>query len=187
MSNDTTKLISRAKDQHDQQAYAELYQKYKGLVYSQVLGMLKQDDQVDDIVIEVFTKAFKNLHQYQPTGSFKSWITSIARNHTLDFFRKKNTKAVSLDDDTNSITEVEDDSQGVLQDIIKEEEIASLRHMIEALKPKYRTLIELRYYEEKSYDEIAEIVALPLGTVKAQLFRARALLSEIIQNRKNNA
>jgi len=184
MEDNTTELISRAKDQHDQHAYALLYQKYKGLVYSQVLSMLKQDDQVDDIVIEVFTKAFKNLHQYQPTGSFKSWLTSIARNHTLDFFRKKSTSQVSLDDERNTgIAQVEDDALGALQGIIKQEEVASLKHMIEALKPKYRTLIELRYFEEKSYEEIAELVALPLGTVKAQLFRARALLSEIIQKR----
>ena len=182
------RLIDLARDQKDEQAYAEIFARYKGYVFHLVLQMIRDHDIAEDLLVEVFTKAFRKLDTFQPKSSFSSWISTIAKNHTLDYLRKKRPIKVSLDaamdsDDDSPYLELEDQEPIVVDQIILAERNKRVRQIVDKLKPKYRTLIELRYYKELSYEEIAQKLNIPLGTVKAQLFRARDLLSQIVKSK----
>lgn len=137
--------------------------------------------------METFSKAFQRLEQYTPAFAFSTWLFKIASNHTIDFIRKKRIKALSLDqgfqnDDGDSMEiHVADDGLDPFQSLEKKERIERMRDVVGQLKPRYRRLVELRYFEEQSYEEISEELDLPLGTVKAQLFRARDILFQVMK------
>lgn len=183
-------LVRRAVDEGDQKAYAELMKHYKDSIYFMLLKMTNSPDDADDLTIEAFGKAFKKLHQYTPNYAFSTWLFKIASNNCIDFIRKKKKITVSIDksyDDENG-TEMSQTlpSEGMdpEEHIMKKQKIKLMHEVVEKLKPRYRRLIELRYFKELSYEEIAEELELPLGTVKAQLFRAREFLFNILKNSK---
>jgi RNA polymerase sigma factor (sigma-70 family) len=183
-------LVRAALDKGEQNAYAELMKNYRDTLYFMMLKMTNNPEDADDLTIEAFGKAFKNLKQYTPDYAFSTWLFRIASNNCIDFIRKrKMNESVSVN--LNELTESGDDLADILpspsrnpeEDIIRQQRIQALRDVIERLKPQYRKLIELRYYEERSYEEISVEMSLPIGTVKAQLFRARELIYHILKNR----
>ena len=184
-------LVKRALES-DQMAYAELMERYRDSIYFLVLKMVNNRDDADDLTIEAFGKAFKRLHQYTPQFAFSTWLFKIASNNCIDFIRKKRINALSLDQGfTNedgdsmafSIKDVELDPAESLE---KSQRVQKMRAVVQQLKPRYRELVELRYFKEYSYEEIAEELDLPLGTVKAQLFRAREFLLNMMKNTKDH-
>ncbi|MEN9639149.1 MAG: hypothetical protein RLZZ262_1017 [Bacteroidota bacterium] len=186
------KLVQRAIQDKDQRAYAELMQRYREPIYFMLLKMVNNKDDAEDLTIEAFGKAFKRLEQYTPQFAFSTWLFKIATNNCIDFIRKKRIKAISIDqgyqtDDGESIEiSVKDMVMDPAEAMQKEERIRKMREIVDKLKPRYRRLVELRYFEERAYEEIAEELNLPLGTVKAQLFRAREFLFQMMQNTKDN-
>lgn len=183
-------LVCRARDKNDEKAYAELMGKYRDSIYFMMLKMVKNGDDADDLTIEAFGKAFNRIHQYTPKFAFSTWLFRIATNNCIDFIRKK--KMVTL-----SIDKTFDDGEGgemsfhLKADMLNPEEklekkqkIRIMREIVDQLKPRYRELVVLRYFKELSYEEIATETELPLGTVKAQLFRARNQLYKLMQNKK---
>ncbi len=183
-------LVSRAKD-GDQKAYAELMQRYKESIYFMALKMVNNKDDAMDLTVETFGKAFENIEKYKPDFAFSTWLFRIATNNCIDFIRKKRLKMVSLqtlseDDKEEKQLQIASDTLNPEQTSIKKQESEKLKSIVEQLPQRYRTLIILRYYDEQSYEEIAQQLDLPLGTVKAQLFRARDLMSNIMNRRKNN-
>ncbi|MEQ8323255.1 MAG: sigma-70 family RNA polymerase sigma factor [Vicingaceae bacterium] len=185
------RLIKRALDHGDQHAYAELMDKYKESIYYMMLKMVQNVDDADDLTIEAFGKAFKRLDQYVPTYAFSTWLFRIATNNCIDFIRKKRLKTLSIDkpyeDDEGDESHMSIDSGGLNpeQTFIKEQKIKHMRKVVDQLKPRYKNLVVLRYFNELSYEEISEELNLPLGTVKAQLFRAREFLFEIMKNSRD--
>ncbi len=185
-------LIQLALHKGDQKAYAELLQRYRESVYYTMLRMCNNKEDADDLTIEAFGRAFKRLNQYTPTYAFSTWLFKIATNNAIDFLRnKKKNTSISLDfkmendegqEFSKSITSQTLDPE---EHIIKKQKINMLRVVVDKLKPRYKELVEMRYYEELSYDEIAEKLDLPVGTVKAQLFRAREFLFNILKNQEN--
>ncbi len=172
----------------NQQAYAQLLGKYRDAIYFMLLKMVNNPVDADDLTIEAFGKAFKNLNQYTPNFAFSTWLFKIASNNCIDYIRKQRTNTVSLD---QSMDEEENLSPSSLiqsetldpeASMINEQKIRLMRDVVTKLKPRYRSLIELRYFREYSYEEIAHELELPIGTVKAQLFRARELLLNILKN-----
>ncbi len=179
-------LVLRAQ-QGDQKAYAELMERYRDSIFHMVNKMVFSSDDAEDLTIESFGKAFQRLDQYTPAFAFSTWLFKLASNHTIDFIRKKKLNALSLDrgftsedGDTMEI-HVRDEQLDPMEALQKKERVALLRDVVSALKPRYRRLVELRYFEEMSYDEIAQELDLPLGTIKAQLFRARDMLAEVMR------
>lgn len=178
-------LIDRAVRDKDQQAYATLMKRYKKAVYFMVLKMIRDTDDAEDLTMEAFAKAFRNLHKFKKDYTFSTWLFRIATNNTIDFIRKKKLKTMSLnntltDDGGNSVNiDVEDDDNNPQDEFIKSQRIEMVRIFVDKLPAKYRKLVKLRYFDELSYDEIAEELGKPLGTVKAQLHRSRELLYEI--------
>jgi len=183
-------LVKAAVEKGEQNAYAELMKNYRDTLYFMMLKMTNNPQDADDLTIEAFGKAFKNLRHYTPDFAFSTWLFKIASNNCIDFIRKRqNNEPISYN--LNDLAETGDDLADILpstnrtpeEDIIRQQKIQSLREVIDRLKPHYKRLIELRYYEERSYEEISMELDMPLGTVKAQLFRAREFLYHILKNR----
>ncbi len=178
-------LVQRA-NEGDQKAYAELMDRYRDAIYYMLLKMVNNTSDAEDLTIEAFGKAFKNIQQYAPNYAFSTWLFKIATNNCIDFIRKKKASHVSLDQNDDEHEKASMDIQAPVMDpeetMINEQKIKLMRSIVDKLKPRYRKLIELRYFKELSYEEIAEELELPIGTVKAQLFRARELLYNILKS-----
>ena len=174
----------------DQKSYAELMSRYKDSIYFMLLKMVNNRDDADDLTIEAFGKAFKNLHQYTPDFAFSTWLFKIATNNCIDFIRRKRKFTFSIDKsmENDSGQEMQFEIKSPMLDpeenMIKKQKAMLMRDVVEKLKPRYKRLVELRYFQERSYEEIADELKLPLGTVKAQLFRAREFLYQILKNQE---
>ena len=174
----------------DEKAYSRLMKRYKDAIYFMLLKMVNNKTDAEDLAIEAFGKAFANIHQYEPQFAFSTWLFRIASNNAIDHLRKKRVATVSLEpslgpDKTMGIEynyNARTDSDTPEEAFIKEQNAKLLRKAVSTLKPRYRTLLELRYFKEYSYAEIAEELDLPLGTVKVQLFRSREMLFELLKN-----
>ncbi|MQY78466.1 MAG: sigma-70 family RNA polymerase sigma factor [Bacteroidetes bacterium] len=169
----------------DQKAYAELLGRYRDAIYYMLLKMVNNPIDAEDLTIEAFSKAFKNIEQYTPNFAFSTWLFKIASNNCIDFIRKKRGSHISIDQGQEEQDTISDAIQASTLDpeenLIKQQKVILTRTIVTKLKPRYRRLIELRYFKEYSYEEIAEELDLPIGTVKAQLFRARELLYNILK------
>jgi RNA polymerase sigma factor (sigma-70 family) len=185
-------LILRATEDSDQKAYAELMERYRDSIFHLCRKMVFNDDDADDLTIETFGKAFQRLKQYTPAFAFSTWLFKIASNHCIDFIRKKRINALSLDkgiateEGGNIQFTVKDEAPDPIETLEKKQRVEKMRLVVSELKPRYRRLVELRYFEEYSYDEIALELDLPLGTVKAQLYRARDILASVMEGSKKH-
>jgi RNA polymerase sigma factor (sigma-70 family) len=182
------KLVRTALD-GDEKAFARLLARYKDAIYFMLLKMVNNRSDAEDLTLEAFGKAFKNLHQYTPTYAFSTWLFKIASNNCIDFLRKKkgvflpieNNESVSPDPIKLPSKELNPEEK-----LIRQQKAILLRKVVRRLKPRYQNLVELRYFREFSYEEIAKELNLPLGTVKAQLFRAREMLFKMIESTEIN-
>ncbi|MEI6683216.1 MAG: sigma-70 family RNA polymerase sigma factor [Bacteroidota bacterium] len=179
-------LVQSALNRGDQQAYADLLNKYRDTLYFMMLKMTNNPTDAEDLTIEAFGKAFKNLKQYSPDFAFSTWLFKIAANNCIDFLRKsKRIQFADNYDDEESPDAPANIPSHTLdpeEKIIEKQKIQLMHEVVDKLKPHYRHLIELQYFKEWSYEEIATELNLPLGTVKAQLFRAREFLYQILRN-----
>lgn len=182
-------LIKRAMA-GEQKAYAELMERYRDAIYYMLLKMVNNRTDAEDLTIEAFGKAFKNIHQYTPNFAFSTWLFKIATNNCVDFIRKRKANIVSIDNVSTDSDSSHPSPTAMLstnlpdpeENFIKKQNIKLVQLIVAELKPRYRKLVELRYFKEYSYEEIAQELSLPLGTVKAQLFRAREILLNILNN-----
>lgn len=179
-------LVKLAVEKRDQNAFAKLMSRYKDSIFFMVLKMVHNRDDAEDITMESFSKAFNNIDKYDQRYAFSTWLFKIATNNSIDFIRKKRLDTTSIDKTTENdkgdeiSIDVKSDAANPEETMMKAQRAFSVRGSLSKLDPKYRQLIELRYYEELSYEEIAEQLDLPLGTVKAQLFRAKDMLCKLI-------
>ncbi|MCC3155526.1 sigma-70 family RNA polymerase sigma factor [Hymenobacter sp. BT770] len=170
-------------------AYEALLDRYRRSVYHVVLKMVHDPDDADDLTLEVFAKAFRSLACYRPEYAFSTWLFRIASNHSIDFVRRKKLHTQSIHQEVSTGTsegfflEVPAQDPDPQEAYIRQQRQELVQALVERLPPKYRRLVRLRYFEERSYDEIATETQAPLGTVKAQLFRARELLFELAKGR----
>lgn len=183
------RLVKRALEEGDQKAYAELLHRYRESVFFTMMKMCNNKDDAEDLTIEAFGRAFKKLDQYSPDYAFSTWLFKIASNNAIDFLRRKKQKyAVSIDNKSEDY-EGADHSQNIKsatpdpeETFIRKQKNSQIRLLVDNLKPKYREMIELFYFQEMSHEEISQRLNLPIGTIKAQLFRARDLLYNALKN-----
>ncbi|TAF67093.1 MAG: sigma-70 family RNA polymerase sigma factor [Cytophagales bacterium] len=184
-------LIDLAKE-NDQKAYAELMDRYRKPVYYTILKMVKNVDDAEDLTIEAFAKAFKGLSKFKKEYSFSTWLFRIATNNCIDFIRKKKLETFSIsstfkdDEGGDVVLDIKDGSLDPHEKSIKSQKIEVMQMIVSKLPAKYQRLVKLRYFQELSYEEIAKEVDIPLGTVKAQLHRAKELLYDMIKNKKDH-
>ena len=177
--------------QGDEKAFARLLSRYKDTIYFMLLKMLNNRSDAEDLTIEAFGKAFKNLHQYSPTYAFSTWLFKIASNNCIDFLRKRKGITISIESDDehsemSEVARIKSKDLNPEEKLIRKQKAILLQKVVRRLKPHYQELVELRYFREMSYEEIAEELNLPLGTVKAQLFRARQMLFKLIEGTEMN-
>lgn len=174
----------------DEKAFARLLARYKDAIYFMLLKMVNNRSDAEDLTLEAFGKAFKNLHQYSPTYAFSTWLFKIASNNCIDFLRKRKGMFVSIENneqpENSDQIKIPSKEPNPEEKLIRMQKAILLRKVVRRLKPRYQTLVELRYFNEFSYEEIAKELNLPLGTVKAQLFRAREMLFKMIETTEMN-
>jgi RNA polymerase sigma-70 factor (ECF subfamily) len=181
-------LVQQAINHGNQKAYAELLNNYRDSLYFMLLKMTNNPADAEDLTIEAFGKAFRNLHQYTLEFAFSTWLFRIAANNCIDYLRKKNrmqfTSGINPDGEVTDTypSNLPSPNPGPEEMAITKQKIQLMREVVEKLKPHYRDLVEMRYFKEFSYEEIAETLDIPLGTVKAQLFRAREFLYDILKD-----
>lgn len=181
-------LVEQAKN-GDEKAFAALLNRYRDSIYYMLLKMVNNSSDAKDLTIEAFSKAFQSINTYTPDFAFSTWLFKIATNNCIDFLRKKHKTPQVLeqtdeDDDEGYEARIESDSPDPEEIMINNQDIDNLHKVVEQLKPKYRKLIELRYFREYSYEEISEELKIPIGTVKVQLFRAKAILYELLSRQR---
>ena len=176
----------------DDKAYAKLLTRYKRPVYHMILKMVRNTDDAEDLMMESFSKAFRSLHRFKKDFTFSTWLFRIATNNTIDFIRKKKLNTLSIentytDDDGQSVSiDIQDRNNDPQEEAIKAQKEELMQVFVGMLPPKYQKLVRLRYFHELSYEEIAKELEAPLGTIKAQLHRARELMYDLIKNKKEH-
>ena len=174
----------------DQNAFSSIMVRYREPIYYLVLKMVRNESDAEDLSIEAFEKAFKKLDQYVPQYAFSTWLFRIATNHCIDFIRKKKLRTTSIDEASENekswAIQIETKNKDPEEKFIEKQKINLMREVVSKLNDPYKTLVELRYFDELSYEEIAEQREIPLGTVKAQLFRARSLLADQIRKSRES-
>ncbi|MDX2246735.1 MAG: sigma-70 family RNA polymerase sigma factor [Bacteroidia bacterium] len=180
-------LVAAAK-RGEPNAFETLLKKYRKSVYYMLLKMVKNPDDAEDLTQEAFAKAFNSIDKFDSKFAFSTWLFRIATNNCIDYIRKKRVQTVSFDapvegDDGSSMRfDVKTEDLDPNESMLKDQRRRYLNMAIERLPEKYRMLVELRYFQELSYEEVAEELQIPLGTVKAQLFRARELLNQELKD-----
>jgi len=171
----------------DQQAFSTLLNRYRASVYNHLLKMVRNPDDAEDLTLEAFGKAFNKLSTYAPHFAFSTWLFKIAVNNCIDHIRKKRLHFLSIDQplepngDKDFTGTIRTFARNPEEEVIRNQKLQMVKRSIGHLSHKYRLMIELRYYEELSYEEIANELEIPLGTVKAQLFRAKEMLFGIMK------
>jgi len=172
----------------DDRAYQKLMRKYHDQIFNFIYRMIHDREQVEDLTQEAFIKAFGSLRSFNEEFAFSTWLYKIATNNCIDYIRKRKLQMYSIDKpvesrDSEYTFELPDESSEADKSLISSQRAHLLREAIARLPEKYRRVIQLRHVEEKSYEEIAKNLKLPIGTVKAHIFRARELLFKQLRHR----
>lgn len=181
-------LIEDAK-KGSQTAFTALLDIYWSEVYYFILKRTENESDTEDITIETFAKAFDKIDSYNNKFSFNTWLITIAKNVHIDLIRRRKSSEFINNLGENEeflFNNIPDDEDSLEDQLIFEQNLATLKHCIKQLKPHYQQIIQLRYFQERSYNEIAEIINEPLNNVKIKILRAKKLLTELIQNKKSN-
>ena len=172
-------------------AYRELLTRYERPVFSLVFRMVRDRETAEDLTQETFIKVLNNLDRYSPEFKFSSWLFKIANNLTIDHLRRRRVDTISIEGAPDAVTSesaratsiaVVSGNQSPLEELESRELGTAIERAIGKLRPEYRACIMLRHVEDKSYEEIAEIVKLPLGTVKTYIHRARHELRTALED-----
>jgi len=186
------KLIDKAVKDRNEQSFATLMERYRKPVYHMILKMVRNVDDAEDLTIEAFAKAFRNLHRFKKDYTFSTWLFRIATNNSIDFIRKKRLETMSLDTSFQDKSgedvqlDVKDRNLDPQEEAINSQKKELVQLFVTKLPAKYQRLVRLRYFDELSYEEIAKELAAPLGTIKAQLHRARELMYDLVKGKQDH-
>jgi len=193
---DQRKLLSRQEDSRlihsalsgNENAYKRLLQKYHDPIFNFIFRMVHDRQQVEDLTQEAFIKAFASLKNFNEEYAFSTWLYKIATNNCIDYIRKRKLPTYSINKpiqsrDSDYTYEIPDVTFQPDRQIIAGQRTKLLQQAISRLPEKYKRVIHLRHTEERSYEEIAEMLKLPIGTVKAHIFRAREMLYKYLREK----
>jgi len=165
----------------NKQAFSRLVEAYQRPVYNLTYRMLGSPEEAEDAAQETFLRAYSRLDQYDVNHKFSTWIFSIANHHCIDRLRKRRAKYVSIDENP-VLQNLEHEAPQPEEDLLSQEVAAELQKLLGKLDPDYRTPLILRYWEDCSYEEIAETMGLTVSAVKSRLFRARKQVAELYES-----
>lgn len=172
----------------DEKAYEEILCKYRNTVFSICVRMVRNRSAAEDISQEVFIRVFSALGRYDPSYPFSAWLNRITSNLCIDFLRREKDRTVSLDrpvggDDDDLFMQIPSTSAGPDREMESKEMMAVLEEALATIPEHYRIIVILRHQEQRSYEEISDALGIPLGTVKARIHRARAMIVEHFEKR----
>ncbi len=179
-STDIQEIIQQAKKGKDT-AYTKLLNVYWKDVYRFLSQKTNDENEAEDITIRAFARAFDKISSYDESYKFKTWLLTIANNLLIDQLRKKKTETVSIHKKTAEVNKIKDDKPSPVDQLIIEQNLAELLAYIKKLKPHYQEIINLRFFQEMSYKEMATALNEPMSNIKVKLLRAKKLLTEIIK------
>jgi RNA polymerase sigma-70 factor (ECF subfamily) len=181
-------LVEEAKS-GSEKAFTSLMNRYRDPIYFMLYKMVNNSTDADDLTIETFAKAFQYLDSYTPKYAFSTWLFKIATNNCVDFIRKKQMSPIPYDSPHDNMENIAATIQSDIPDpeesLIRRQKIEAIKDFVSQMRPRYRKLIKLRYYEEYSYEEIAAELKVPIGSVKAELHRAKTELYEMLTKTGN--
>lgn len=174
-----------------QDAFKRLMRKYHNAIYHLIVRMVGRNEDVEDLTQEAFIKAFNSISSFNNEFAFSTWLYKIATNNCIDYLRKRKLKTFSIDrplssEDGEQRFEIPDETHTPDSEILQDQQTSTIQAAIDSLPEKYRVVIVMRHQAEKSYEEIADELCLPLGTVKAHIFRAREMLYRSLRGRVGN-
>ncbi|TVZ52079.1 RNA polymerase sigma factor [Dokdonia sp. Hel_I_53] len=174
--------IKRAKD-GQQSAFNFLLNSFWNEVYGFQLKRTKNPHDAEDVTIQTFARAFDKLQLFKEEYTFSTWLIAISKNIHIDIVRKRESsiRAQLSERDEEKVRKVIDQNPSPEDALIKEQNLTQLLAFVKQLKPHYQEMINLRYFQEMSYKEMAEEIDEPINNVKVKLLRARRLLSDIIK------
>ena len=186
---DDADLVGRCL-QGEERAYRELINRYRRQVYSLALRMLRGAEDAEDLTQETFVRMFRALERYDASRPFGAWIITIASRLCIDHLRRRRLSPISMfrrdaASDEEYVIEAEDPGPGPEVQTVHEEEERRASELIDSLPEHYRIVVMLRHQQDLSYEEIAEVLELPLGTVKARIHRAREILKRRLEGRES--
>jgi len=169
----------------DQVAFTFLLDFFWNEVYGFMLKRTQNETDTEDIVIETFAKAFDRIVTYNPEYAFNTWLIAIAKNVHIDLLRKRRSSLFIeiTDEEDRRAYNVADSTPSAEDNIIKEQNLSRLLQCIRQIKPQYQEVIQLRYFQELSYQEIADQLGEPLNNVKVKILRAKKLLLEVLKKK----
>lgn len=178
-------LIEKAKDKNEK-AFNTLLNSFWSDVYNFQFAKTSNEDEAQDITIKTFAKAFDKIHLYDDNYNFKTWLITISKNILIDHYRKNETETISIHKKESGAYKISDDAPSAEDVLINEQNLNRLLNYIKLLKPHHQEIINLRYFRELSYKEIASELNEPIGNVKVKLLRAKKILATVISSRKSN-
>ena len=182
---DIDDLIEKAKKE-DQKAFNTLLNTYWSDVYRFQFSKTGNEDEAQDITIKTFSKAFDKIHLYDNRYNFKTWLISISKNIFIDHLRKERNDTVSLNKKASEAYKIYDETPSAEDQLIIDQNLARLLQHLKQLKPDYQEIINLRYFREMSYKEMADFLNEPMSNIKVKFLRTKKLLAEIIHNSVEN-
>jgi RNA polymerase sigma-70 factor (ECF subfamily) len=200
LKKNTDKHINNLEDQSiikaildgDINEFAKIQKKYKRLVVSVIRRVVRNDDEVPDLVQETFIKTYNALPNYDFSYNFYSWLMKIASNYAIDYLRKRKLNTISIHGDANENDEndyiIQIPDRNLLPDeyLTQKEQLNQIESLLDKLPANFKNIIVLRLQKDMDYSEIAEHLSIPLGTVKATLFRAKKMLGSLLEKYKIN-
>ncbi len=180
---DTLEATIRRAKQGNQIAFSTLLDSFWNEVYGFQLKRTQNENDAEDITIQTFSRAFDKINLYDDSYEFNTWLITISKNIHIDLIRKRKREVMETDGNNEAITKVLDDAPSAEDQLITEQNLATLLQYIKKLKPHYQEVINLRYFNELSYADIANELKEPINNVKVKLLRAKKLLAEVITNR----
>ena len=180
------RLIEGCK-KYDKYSFIELYKLYEKYLYSLCFSYVQNSQDALDLVQEIYIKIFKNISSFETHKPFHPWIRKIAVNTCLNFRRTIKNNIISMnisisDDDEIALEDTLVSEENVLQDVVNSETKSLIKKYLKEIPEEYRIVIILRYYEDLSYNEISELINMPLGTVKTKIYRGKAMLRKKLKN-----
>lgn len=183
LTEDVNDIITRARE-GNQIAFSRLLDRFWNDVYGFQIKRTENENDAEDITIQTFSKAFDKINTYDDQYSFKTWLITISKNIHIDLVRKRKKSLLDSRRNDDAIKGVHDDALSIEDQLIQEQNLANLLRDIKSLKPHYQEVINLRYFNELSYADIAEKLNEPINNIKVKILRAKKLLAEIIRNRR---
>ena len=175
-------LVQAAK-QEDQHAFRQLLDLHWNELYGFMIKRTENENDAEDLCLQAFSKAFDKIETFNNEFTFSTWLTSIAKNLHVDMIRKEKTRLHQSTDVDAVSRDVIDETLGPEDQLIRSQNLYKLLQQVKSLKPIYRDVIQLRFFQELSHKEIAIQLGLSLSNVKVRLLRAKKLLSEIINDK----